>query len=77
VEPTKDYCAQSDIPIEETFADPTFRTHQVLDLEMVPNTLVIDSAGFIQRVWRGELTVVQWQDVSDYLHVAAAPAPTP
>lgn len=76
VEMTKDYCEDSDIPVAETLADPTYRTYTMLDLRMVPNTVVIDSRGLVEKVWPGELDAAGWKDVFSYLHMSPALTPS-
>jgi len=64
VEMTKDYCEDSDIPVAEAFADPTYRAYMVLDLKTVPNTVVIDAKGVADQLWHGELDAAGWRNVS-------------
>ena len=69
VEPTKDYCEDSDIPLAETFADPTHRTYLVFGMNAVPNTVVIDEKGIVRKVWRGELGIAKWRQIFDDLGI--------
>jgi len=76
VELTKDYCEDFDIPIAEAFAEPTYRTYLVMDLKEVPNTVVVDEKGIVERVWRGELGSAGWEQIFDYLHIPIALMPS-
>jgi peroxiredoxin len=71
VEMTRDYCEDSSIPLQETFADPTYRTYMMLDLKMVPNTMVVDEKGVVEKLWPGELDSAGWKDVVSYLRIQA------
>ncbi len=76
VEMTKDYAEDAGIPPAETYADPTFRTYTVLDLRAVPNTVVIDARGVVEKVWTGELDAAGWKDVFSYLHMSPTLMPS-
>ncbi len=71
VDVTTDYCADSGIPLTETFADPTYLTYTMLDLKVVPSTVVIDDRGVVQRIWRGQLNAVKWKELSHELGLSA------
>ncbi len=43
----------------------------MLDLKMVPNTIVVNSSGVVEKLWPGELNAVGWRDVFKYLHISA------
>jgi peroxiredoxin len=75
VDLTKDYCEDSGIPFEETFADPTHRTYVLLDLRIVPNTVVVDEKGIVEKIWPGELDATGWKNVFSYLHMPPAITP--
>ena len=76
VEMTKDYAEDYDIPVAETLADPTYRTFMMLDLKMVPNTIVLDAKGVVEKVWPGELDATGWRSMFSYLHMPAALTPS-
>lgn len=73
--PTKDYCEDYDMPLAETFADPTYRTYLMLDLKEVPNTISVDQRGVVEQVWRGELQSDQWRQLFSYLELPPALMP--
>jgi len=73
---TRDYCEDSGTPVEETFADPTYRTYTMLDLKTVPDTMVVDDSGTVERVWHGELDAAGWKNVFSYLRIPIALMPS-
>jgi peroxiredoxin len=77
VDMTKDYADEADIPVAETYADPTFQTYRLLDLRVVPNTVVINNKGVVEKVWPGELDAAAWQDVFRYLQVPSSGEKSP
>jgi hypothetical protein len=73
---TKSYCEDSAIPLEETFADPTHRTWMGLNLNAVPNTVVVDGRGVVERLWQGELDAAKWDEVFHYFEIPVPEAPS-
>jgi len=69
VQMTRDYCEDSGIPLAETLADPPYRTYSMLDLKVVPNTVVVNSQGVVEKIWAGELTPRGWKDIFQYLQI--------
>lgn len=76
VDMTKDYAEDAGIPAAEVYADPTFRTYSLLDLRGVPNTVVVDGRGVVERTWLGELDAAGWKDVFSYLHLPPTVVPS-
>jgi peroxiredoxin len=75
VDVTKDYCDDHDIPPIETFADPTYRTYLGFDLWEVPNTLVVDGRGTVEKVFGGELQPARRRELFSYLGVSLSLLP--
>jgi peroxiredoxin len=67
---TRKYCKAHGIDSSDVIADPTSRTHDQLDLGVVPFTMVVDADGTIQQVWGGELRQ-SWQSVFAYFQLNA------
>jgi peroxiredoxin len=67
---TLKYCQAHGIDLSEVIADPTSRTHDQLDLGVVPFTIVVDAYGTIQQAWGGELQQ-SWQNVFAYFQLTA------
>ena len=76
VQMTKEYCEDADIPSQETLAEPTYQTFTLLDLRVVPNTVVADSEGRVERVWPGELDATGWKDLFTFLHMPPEAIPS-
>lgn len=64
------YCKDHQIPLEETFADPTYRTYMQLALKVVPNTIVVGAGGRVEKVWAGRMdTKERWNEAVSYLNL--------
>jgi hypothetical protein len=48
----------------------------MLDLKIVPNTVVLDSEGVVEKVWHGEFDAAGWKQAFDYLHMPATFTPS-
>jgi hypothetical protein len=71
---TQRYCKLHGMDSYDVLADPTYATYTRLGLASVPNTVVVDTGGAVQRVWAGELTQKSWQDLFAYFHLSAPPS---
>lgn len=66
IEITRDYCVKHGIPLPETLADPPYRTFVQLGLARVPNTLLVEETGRVEKVWPGRLDQAGWDTVFAY-----------
>jgi hypothetical protein len=60
IEITRDYCVKHGIPLSDVLADPPYRTFAQLGLTRVPNTLLVEPDGRVEKVWAGRLDQVGW-----------------
>jgi peroxiredoxin len=55
IEVTKEYCLKRGILLSDVLADPPYRTYTQLGLARVPNTVLVDATGTVEKVWPGRL----------------------
>src|SRR6267142_3149819 len=60
IEITRDYCVKHGIPLSDVLADPPYRTFAQLGLTRVPNTLLVEPDGRVEKVWAGRPDQVGW-----------------
>ncbi|HET9167639.1 MAG TPA: redoxin domain-containing protein [Candidatus Angelobacter sp.] len=63
------YCREQQIPLEDTVADPTYRTYMQLALKVVPSTVVVGDGGRVEKVWSGRVDEKQWGEISSYFNL--------
>lgn len=66
IEVTKEYCLKRGIPISDVLADPPYRTYTQLGLARVPNTVLMDASGTVEKVWPGRLDQAGWETLFAY-----------
>lgn len=66
VEITKEYCVKHGIRLSDTLADPPYRTYLQLGLARVPNTVLVNADGTVEKVWPGRLDQASWNSVFAY-----------
>lgn len=66
IETTKEYCLKRRIPLSDVLADPPYRTYTQLGLTRVPNTVLVDASGTVEKVWPGRLDQDAWDTLFDY-----------
>jgi len=66
IEVTKDYCLKHGIPLSDILADPPHRTYTQLGLARVPNTVLVDASGTVEKVWPGRLDQAAWDTLFAY-----------
>ena len=66
IEVTKEYCLKSGIPLSDVLADPPYRTYTQLGLARVPNTVLVDASGTVEKVWPGRLDQAGWDTMFAY-----------
>lgn len=66
IEVTKEYCLKHGIPLSDVLADPPYRTHAQLGLARVPNTVLVDASGTVEKVWPGRLDQAGWDTLFAY-----------
>ena len=62
---TREYCSEQNIS-DQVLSEFPLRTYNLLGLRGVPQTVVTDSHGKIEKVWIGQLDNKGWSDVSSY-----------
>jgi peroxiredoxin len=62
---TREYCSQQNIS-DQVLSEFPLRTYNLLGLRGVPQTVVTDSDGTIEKVWVGQLDNKGWSDVASY-----------
>ena len=62
---TRDYCSEQKIS-DQVLSEFPLRTYNLLGLRGVPQTVVTDSDGTIEKVWVGQLDNKGWSDVASY-----------
>jgi peroxiredoxin len=62
---TREYCSEENIS-DQVLSEFPLRTYNLLGLRGVPQTLVTDSHGKIEKVWVGELDDKGWSDIASY-----------
>jgi peroxiredoxin len=62
---TREYCSEENIS-DQVLSEFPLRTYNLLGLRGVPQTLVTDSHGKIEKVWVGELDDTRWSDIASY-----------
>jgi len=62
---TREYCSEQKIS-DQVLSEFPLRTYNLLGLRGVPQTVVTDSHGQIEKVWVGQLDNNGWSDVSSY-----------
>lgn len=65
-EVTKEYCLERGIPLSDVLADPPHRTYAQLGLARVPNTVLVDAGGTVEKVWPGRLDEGDWDTLFAY-----------
>jgi peroxiredoxin len=74
---TKQYCTEQELPVDQTIADPTYRTYAQLALKAVPNTVVVGAGGHVEKVWNGSLdTQKKWSEVAAYFNLQQKEVPS-
>lgn len=63
---TRDYCTKHGIPLSDTLADPPYRTYVQLGLARVPNTVLVDASGTVEKIWPGRLDQAGWNTMFAY-----------
>ena len=66
IEVTKEYCLKHGIPLSDVLADPPYRTYAQLGLARVPNTVLVDASGTVERVWPGRPDQAGWDTLFAY-----------
>lgn len=66
VEVTREYCLEHGIPLIDAVADPPYRTYLQLGLARVPNTVLVDASGAVEKVWAGRLEKAGWDAMFAY-----------
>ena len=66
IEITRDYCTKHGIPLSDVMADPPYRTYTQLGLARVPNTVLVDASGTVEKVWPGRLDQAGWDTMFAY-----------
>ena len=66
IEVTKEYCLKRGIPLSDVLADPPYRTYTQLGLARVPNTVLVDASGTVEKVWPGRLDEAGWDTLFAY-----------
>ena len=66
IEVTKEYCLKHAIPLSGVLADPPYRTYAQLGLARVPNTVLVDASGMVEKVWAGRLDQPGWDALFAY-----------
>lgn len=66
IEVTKEYCFKRGIPLSDVLADPPYRTYTQLGLARVPNTVLVDASGTVEKVWPGRLDQAGWDTLFAY-----------
>ena len=66
IEVTKEYCLKHGIPLSDVLADPPYRTYAQLGLARVPNTVLVDASGTVEKVWPGRLDQDRWDTLFAY-----------
>ncbi len=62
---TREYCSEENIS-DRVLSEFPLRTYNLLGLRGVPQTVVTDSQGKIEKVWVGQLDDKGWADVASY-----------
>ena len=62
---TREYCFEQNIS-DQVLSEFPLRTYNLLGLRGVPQTVVTDSHGTIEKVWVGQLDNKGWSDVASY-----------
>lgn len=65
-EVTREYCLKRGIPLSDVLADPPYRTYKQLGLARVPNTVLVDASGTVEKVWPGRLDEGGWDTLFAY-----------
>lgn len=65
LEMTREYSSEKNIS-DQILSEFPRRTYNLLGLSMVPQTIVTDSQGKIEKVWVGQLDDRAWADVFSY-----------
>lgn len=66
VDVTREYCLKHGIPVIDVVADPPYRTYLQLGLARVPNTVLVDASGAVEKVWAGRLDKAGWDAMFAY-----------
>ena len=66
IEVTRDYCLKHGIRLSDTLADPPYRTYVQLGLARVPNTMLANVDGTVEKVWAGRLDQQGWNSIFAY-----------
>lgn len=66
IEVTKEYCLKRGIPLSDVLADPPYRTYAQLGLARVPNTVLVNASGTVEKVWPGRLDQDGWDTLFAY-----------
>jgi hypothetical protein len=66
---TRRYCETNGIPLQNVFADATHQSYRELALDAVPNMVVVDHDGAVQRTWSGGLNPERSKQMSEYFGV--------
>jgi peroxiredoxin len=62
---TREYCSEQNIS-DQVLSEFPLRTYNLLGLRGVPQTVVTDSHGNIEKVWVGQLDDKGWSEVASY-----------
>jgi len=66
IELTRTYCTKRGIPLSDVLADPPYRNYMQLGLARVPNTVLVNATGTVEKVWSGRLDQVGWDTMFAY-----------
>ncbi len=65
-EVTKEYCERHGIRPSDVLADPPHGTYVRLGLARVPNTMLVEADGTVEKVWAGRLNQAGWHSIFAY-----------
>ncbi|MEI9974349.1 MAG: hypothetical protein WDO73_21265 [Ignavibacteriota bacterium] len=66
---TRRYCEEQRLPLANVLWNPTHHTYLQLGLDSVPNLIVVDHSGVVQKVWSGQLSPQRWRELAEYTGV--------
>ena len=66
IEVTREYCLKHGILLNDTLADPPYRTFAQLGLARVPNTVLVGAEGRVEKVWAGRQDQAGWNAMFAY-----------
>jgi hypothetical protein len=69
IEITKRYFEAHNLPLVDTFAEPTNTAYAVLSLYSVPSMIVVDHDGVVKKTWIGRLRPEKCKAVSQFFDI--------